>query len=128
MHFLFHNCRVVGVLTGGSGQRMIHLVPDLAVFGHLCVVLRPLLPGHLLLVDKARLPPLHVLPVPRPGHRIPGQGAPPQPLQVDDHVGGALQQRLIVGDVEHRHFTPQQKPLQPLQGLKVQVVGRLIQQ
>ena len=128
VHFRFHQCGVFRILPGGSSQRMIHLVSDLTVFGHFCAVLRPFLPGHLLLVGEARRPLLHILGVSRPGHGTPGGGAPPQPLQMDDHVGGVLQQGLVVGDIEHRNLTAQQKALQPPQRGHVQVVGRLVQQ
>ena len=118
----------MGILPGNGCLLVVHLVPDLTEPLHPSVELRPLFPRHLLLVGKPRLPGADIAPVVRPGYGTPGQGAAAQPLQVDDDIGGAFQQGLVVGDIEHWSLAGQQEPLQPREGIQVQVVGWLIQQ
>ena len=62
------------------------------------------------------------------GHGPPGKGFPPQLLHVENDVGGALQQNLVVRDEQHRLPAALDEGFQPFQGLHVQVVGGLVQQ
>ena len=128
LHFLFQQPAPVGVLAGDGVQLVFHLLLDFLEAFLLFALLLPLLAGQLLLVGELLQPLLHVLAVAHAGHGPAGQGLAPQLLHVEDDVGGALQQQLIVGDEQHRLGALPDEGLQPVQGVNVQVVGGLVQQ
>ena len=51
-----------------------------------------------------------------------------EPLQMNDEIGRALQQGLIVRDVEDGYGAGQQEAFQPFQCRHIQIIGRFIQQ
>ena len=118
----------MGVLAGDGVLLVLHLLLDFLESLLLLALLLPLFPGQLLLVGELLEALLHVLAVAHAGHGVAGQGLAPQLLHVEDDVGGVLQQGLVVGDEQHRGLALPDEPLQPLQGLDVQVVGGLVQQ
>ena len=118
----------MGVLAGDGVQLVFHLLLDFLEAFLLFALLLPLLAGQLLLVGELLQPLLHVLAVAHAGHGPAGQGLAPQLLHVEDDVGGALQQQLVVGDEQHRLGALPDEGLQPVQGVNVQVVGGLVQQ
>ncbi|CCX38143.1 conserved domain protein [Clostridium sp. CAG:1013] len=113
---------------GDGVQPVLHFLLDLPQPILLLSVLLPLFSGQLLLVGEFVEPLLHVLAVAHASHGPSGQSLAPQLLHVEDHIGGILQQGLVVRDVQHRHGAVPDELLQPGEGLNVQVVGRLIQQ
>ena len=118
----------MGVLPGDGGLLVVHLVPNFPVGLQLGLVLGVLLSGNLLLLGKGRLALGGIGCIVQVGYRAPGGGAAAQSLQMDDHVGGAGEQQLVVGDVEDGDGAGEEKFLQPLHGLHIQIVGRLVQQ
>ena len=88
----------------------------------------PLIPGHLFLVVKQVPPEGQIVPVGAARNGDPAPGLPDELLHVDDHVGGPLDQGLVVGDIEDREPAPGDEIFQPSERGNVQIVGRLIQQ
>jgi hypothetical protein len=63
--------------------------------------------------------------VPREVARI---GKQPAAIEFDDARGHPVQEAAVVGDEHHAAAILQQQVFQPLDGIEVQVVGRLVQQ
>ncbi len=128
LHLLFQQPRYrIPLGMADTIHTVLHLLLHSAYFLLAFAVLLPLLSGQLLLLSEAAQPLLHILSIATSGHGPAGQGLAPQQLHMQYHVGGVLQKGLIVGDVDHGLSAVQKEPLQPLQGLHVQVVAGLVQ-
>ena len=127
MHFLFQKPGAGGILPGDDGLLVLHLVVDSAEFFLLLFI------GCLFFLCKARLPfqplqaLLHIFTVACAHDAALAFRLALQLFHVQDHIGGALQQRLVVGDVEYGKGASVDESLKPLQRFDVNIVGRLVQ-
>ncbi len=128
MHLLFQKPPAAGILAGDDILGVLHALLDAAVFFHLLVVLLPFLPGLAGLVFDGVAPPLGVGAVVQPVGGTPGRLALPGVLDVEDHGGGVLNERFVVGDIEDDPRVIPKPRLQPLQGFQVHVAGGFVQQ
>ena len=128
VHLLFQKPPAAGILSGDSVLGVLHALLDAAVFFHLFAVFLPFLPGLAGLVFDGVAPPLGVSAIIQPVGGAPGRLALPGVLDMEDHGGGVLNERLIVGDIEDDSPVAPKPRLQPLQGFQVHVAGGFVQQ
>ena len=128
VHLLFQQPPAVGVLAAEAALLVLHPVVDLPPAAQLPVVVLPLLFRHLVLMVEALPPEGQIVPIAHARHGDAAAGLPDQLLHVDDDVGAALDQGLVVGNVEDGLFCVPDKVLQPAEGIDVQVIGGLVQE
>ena len=107
---------------------MLHAGADLLVSLHPPVQLLTLLAGDLRLVGKQVCAGLHEFFIALTAYADARHLPPAQPLDEHHARGRLLEQRLIVGDEQHRQTAGAQEVREPAHGLAVQVVARLVQQ
>ena len=116
------------VLARDLVLRAFDLLTYLAIALKALVELLPLLAGGLFLPCETTAARLDVVAVGQARHCGPGQGLSPQQLQVDNDVGRAFDERLVVRDEEHGLPPAQNEILQPFEGFEVEVVRGLVKQ
>ena len=128
MHLLLKQPPSVRVLARDLGLGALHLLADLPVALESPVEFLALLARGLLLPGEGAKARLDIVAVGQARHCGPGQGLSPQQLQVDNDVGRAFDERLVVRDEEHGLPPAQNKILQPFEGFEVEVVRGLVKQ
>ena len=128
MHLLFEQPPAVRVLSRNLGLGALHLLAELPVALEPPVEFLALLARGLLLPGEGAKARLDIVAVGQARDCGARQGLAPQQFEVDNDVGRALYERLVVGDEEHRLPAAEDEALQPLERVQVQVIRGLVQE